>query len=337
MTEGARVEVGATVGEFDATGAGRQAVSAVFAERERQRSGRLRAQGGVLRAVSTGWLVQRPFGRPRSRSETPLEKIAASWRFPVDHFTGDINPGKAPDHEIIVKLAPTHAPSGGDRFGQRARFLEREHTFLRGGGQGGKLIERARRRAVSKQCMGRPTQPPAPARLGGEVALHPMHLAQKLFDADFRFEVDLQNRGRHPAELGAEAVKPAAFEAVAGNQELAARLRRARANGDILERLTFRDREQLGRPGAFPAAIGRLQWRNGDSERLQRRDPAGVRTGLRPRAAAEREDDGVCFDRTQFSGVIESEGDGWPRIEPEPSMPHGDFDAEVAQPVDPAA
>src|SRR4051794_4158958 len=76
-------------------------------------------------------------------------------------------------------------------------------------------------------------------------------------------------------------------EQFAGNGFLAG------AHGEILERQSFREREQLRRPIYIPAAVRRLPWRKFDAVRRQDFRPRAIGACLRPGSAAQGENDGV--------------------------------------------
>ena len=180
--------------------------------------------------------------------------------------------------------------------------------------------------------MGGIAELPAGAGFVEEIAAHGLHLCDELGVGEGGFEINGDGGLRHGAEGGTELVDRAAFESVAGDHQLADGGHFPGADVEVFQRLALGLRENFGRPFVFPAAVRGGERVVGDAESFENRGPAAVGAGLRPRAAAEGEDDGIGSGGL---AVFKSESAGW--IEGDKPVVHLETHAPSAQPLDPAA
>ena len=148
-------------------------------------------------------------------------------------------------------------------------------------------------------------QAPALPCFGEEVALDGAELGDQLLDGVSGLEVDRSAPGGQRAQGRPELIDRAAFQAVARDQQFAARFRLTRSGDDVLQRLAFRPGEQRREATRFPsrsspAASGAMA----TPRRCEDRCPCAVRAGFRPRTAAEREDHGIRFVVFRLASLV---------------------------------
>ena len=88
----------------------------------------------------------------------------------------------------------------------------------------------------------------------------------ELFGGMSGFEIDGDSRFRHGTQLRAELIDGAAFQTVAGDEQLSDGGDASRGGRDVLEWFTFGFFLQRGGPGCFPAGVGRHQRSDRDSQ-----------------------------------------------------------------------
>src|SRR6266436_4002266 len=60
--------------------------------------------------------LNNPFSGDRRGNKAALKKIAASRRFPIDHFAGTKYSRQPAQHQVFVQFLPGDTASAGDRF-----------------------------------------------------------------------------------------------------------------------------------------------------------------------------------------------------------------------------
>ena len=128
--------------------------------------------------------------------------------------------------------------------------------------------------------VGRRTQFPTVAGGIEEIAADRLHLRDELIVRKSGLEVDRNGRLRHGAEGGTQLIDRTAFQAVAGEHQLADGRVVAGADVDVFQRLALGLGEDGGRPRVLPAAVGGRERMLGDAEVFENARPAAVRTGF---------------------------------------------------------
>src|SRR5262249_2452990 len=101
------------------------------------------------------------FTGDRRGNKAALEKIAASWRLPVDHFAGTKYSGLPAQHQVFVQLVPEDAAGAGDRFFDWPGPFETDTTTLCCRYP---IVQGLRFSNLFDQRGSRSTQPPEPHR-----------------------------------------------------------------------------------------------------------------------------------------------------------------------------
>src|SRR5262245_34992533 len=74
--------------------------------------------------------LNKAFTGDRRGNKTALEKIAASWRLPVDHFAGTKYTRHPAQHQLFIELVPGDTARAGDRFFNRPGSFEADTATL---------------------------------------------------------------------------------------------------------------------------------------------------------------------------------------------------------------
>ena len=149
--------------------------------------------------------------------EAALHEVAAGGGFPVDHFPGEENAGELLQHEGRLQLIPAHAAGGGDGLIERPGAAQRNEAVFRLAGEGIGIAPN-----VAGQDGGCGFgEFPADSGFGQEVAAYRLHFPDKFGVGESGLEVDGDGRLPHRTKDGPELIDRAAFEAVAGDHQLA--------------------------------------------------------------------------------------------------------------------
>ena len=135
------------------------------------------------------------------------------------------------------------------------------------------------------------------------------------------------------AQFRRQRVDRAAFDAAAGNNGLAPRGVRAKAQRNALERLAFKTVAENFGPGDGEAAIGRPKPGDVDAFRSERLDPRPVRPQPRPACAAKREHGGADVDGALPVGCLKQQATAI--VPSNPAMAQRELHAHRIQPPQP--
>ena len=196
------------------------------------------------------------------------------------------------DHQRLIQRAPTDAASRGNRFFDGPRPSN------------GIMQCFTSRASAAASCHGwraRIAWAASPSRQRTLASLRKSRRTDSILATSCAWvKVGLKSMAMagwgHHAEGGAQLIDRAALDAIAGDEKFAGGGGIAGADGDVFQGFAFGCGEHFRRPRMFPSAIGRDQRMAGDAESFKKPRPCAVGAGLRPRAAAEREDHRIRRD-----------------------------------------